>query len=443
MASHVSSNGDHCATNGVIRNKVKVVLGSQWGDEGKGKIVDLLATKADVVCRVQGGNNAGHTVVIGEKKYDFHLLPSGIISETCLNVIGNGVVVNLPELLKEAQKNEDKGLTWWKQNLVISDRAHLVFNFHQEIDAALENMKGGKKLGTTKKGIGPTYSTKCGRINLRVHDLMGDYEVFQNKLKSLIHVLSQQYPAVEFKYEELCEEYKQIREIIRPMVKDTVHLMYEQLHSTDHKEILIEGANANMLDIDFGTYPYVTSSNCSVGGLCTGLGVPPSSVGDVIAIVKAYTTRVGAGPFPSELTCEIGERLQTIGHEYGVTTGRKRRCGWLDLMVVKYAHVINNFKCIALTKLDILDDFETLKIAIGYKYNGQNLPLLPASLDVLSNVEVEYIEVPGWKSETSGIRSYRDLPENARNYIECIEKYMQVPVKYIGVGQARDDVIVR
>lgn len=438
MSSQPSSNGYKC---NIINNKVSVVLGTQWGDEGKGKIVDLLATKADVVCRVQGGNNAGHTVVIGEKSYDFHLLPSGIVNKNCKVVIGNGVVVNLPELLIEAKKNEDKGLTWWRENLIISDRAHLVFNFHQEIDGNLEAMKGKAKLGTTKKGIGPTYSSKAGRVNLRVGDLVGDEEKFKSKLKDLVAFMTHHYPNVNCDAEELYQQYSVIRETIKPMVNDTVHYMHEYLHSPNKVNILIEGANATMLDIDFGTYPYVTSSNCTVGGVCTGLGVPPRSIGDVIGIVKAYTTRVGGGPFPTEQENEIGESLQKIGHEVGVTTGRKRRCGWLDLVVVQYAHVINNFTSLAVTKLDILDTFEELKIGIAYHHKGEKLPQFPASLDVLSEVEVEYISLPGWLCDTSSCKTYQDLPEKARNYIEIIQHHLSVPVKYIGIGPRRSAVI--
>lgn len=424
-----------------INNKVSVVLGSQWGDEGKGKIVDLIATKADIVCRVQGGNNAGHTVVVGDTHYDFHLLPSGIVNNKCISVIGSGVVVNLPELIKEARKNEEKGLTWWKDNLIISDRAHLVFDFHQEIDGNLESMKGSKKLGTTKKGIGPTYSSKAGRVNLRVGDLMGDDGVFRKKLEDLVFLYKQQYPAVNFDIDRLCKEYSEIKTLIQPMVKDTVHYLHQQLHSDKPVNILVEGANATMLDIDFGTYPFVTSSNCTIGGVCTGLGVPPGAVGNVIGIVKAYTTRVGTGPFPTEQLNQIGEDLQRIGHEFGVTTGRRRRCGWLDLVVVQYAHVLNNFTSIAITKLDILDDFDELKIGVAYKHKGKQIPLFPASLEVLSEVEVEYITMPGWKTSTASCKTFGDLPENARNYVKAVEDFLHIPVSHIGVGKKRSAVI--
>jgi len=433
-----ASNGSHGKQ---FNNQVSVVLGAQWGDEGKGKIVDLLATKADIVCRVQGGNNAGHTVVIGDQAYDFHLLPSGIVNRNCKNVIGNGVVVNIPELLLEADNNEKKGLSFWRENLIISNRAHMVFKFHQDIDGALEEMKGKGKLGTTKKGIGPSYSSKAGRVNLRIGDLMGDFGKFVDKLSMLKNIYAHQYPTVDFDVEKLSAEYKLLKEQIQPMVKDTVNYMHEQIHSTETKNILIEGANAAMLDIDFGTYPYVTSSNCTVGGVCTGLGIPPGSIGEVIGIVKAYTTRVGAGPFPTEQLNDIGDKLQTIGHEIGVTTKRKRRCGWLDLVVVQYAHVINHFSCIAVTKLDILDNFDELKIGVSYSHNGEKLALFPASLDVLSEVNVEYITLEGWKQDTTQCKTYEELPEKAKKYLDTIKDFLKVPVRYIGVGAKRSAVI--
>nr|CAB3220381.1 adenylosuccinate synthetase isozyme 2 [Phallusia mammillata] len=424
-----------------VNNKVTVILGAQWGDEGKGKLVDLIATKADVVCRVQGGNNAGHTVVVGKQKFDFHLLPSGIINENCKAVIGNGVVINIPELLSEAKKNEGKGLTWWRKNLVISDRAHIVFSFHQQVDQILEEMKGNQKLGTTKKGIGPTYACKAGRMNLRISDLLGCEKIFAEKFHALAKFYQQQYPGLEINEKEQIDEYLGYKKELKPMVKDVVKFMHEYLHSSGKKSIVVEGANATMLDIDFGTYPFVTSSNCTVGGVCTGLGIPPSSIGNVIGIVKAYTSRVGSGPFPTEQLNDIGQNLQTIGFEFGVTTGRKRRCGWLDLVVVRYAHMINNFSSIAITKLDILDTFESVKIGVAYKRNGEVLSVFPASLEVLEDVEVEYITLPGWQSSTCECRNFSELPYQAKVYLKTIQDLLQVPVRWVGVGQARSEII--
>uniref|UniRef100_A0A6Q2Y349 Adenylosuccinate synthetase n=1 Tax=Esox lucius TaxID=8010 RepID=A0A6Q2Y349_ESOLU len=370
-------------------NKVTVVLGAQWGDEGKGKVVDLLATESDIICRCQGGNNAGHTVVVEGKEYDFHLLPSGIINSKALSVIGNGVVIHLPGLFEEAEKNEKK-----------------VFDFHQAVDGLQEVQRqahDGKNIGTTKKGIGPTYSSKASRTGLQ-------------------------------------HEGREYAERIRPMVRDAVYFMYEAINGPP-KKILVEGANAALLDIDFGTYPFVTSSNCTVGGVCTGLGIPPLNIGDVYGVVKAYTTRVGIGAFPTEQLNEVGELLQTRGHEVGVTTGRKRRCGWLDLVILRYANMINGFTAFALTKLDILDVMEEIKVGVSYKLNGKNIPYFPANMDVLQKVEVVYDKLPGWNCDTSSCRKWEELPVKAQNYIRFIENHVGVPVKWVGVGKARESMI--
>ncbi|XP_061251515.1 adenylosuccinate synthetase isozyme 1 isoform X1 [Bos javanicus] len=341
-------------------SRVTVVLGAQWGDEGKGKVVDLLATDADVVSRCQGGNNAGHTVVVDGKEYDFHLLPSGIINPKAVSFIGNGVVVHLPGLFEEAEKNEKKGprgrarhqphavsagLKDWEKRLVISDRAHLVFDFHQAVDGLQEvqrQAQEGKNIGTTRKGIGPAYSSKAARTGLRICDLLSDFDEFSSRFKNLARQHQSMFPSLEVDVEGQLKRLKGFAERIRPMVRDGVYFMYEALHGPP-KKILVEGANAALLDIDFGTYPFVTSSNCTVGGVCTGLGIPPQNIGEVYGVVKAYTTRVGIGAFPTEQINEIGELLQSRGHEWGVTTGRKRRCGWLDLMILRYAHMVNGF----------------------------------------------------------------------------------------------------
>uniref|UniRef100_A0A8C9XPQ8 Adenylosuccinate synthetase n=2 Tax=Sander lucioperca TaxID=283035 RepID=A0A8C9XPQ8_SANLU len=407
-------------------NKATVVLGAQWGDEGKGKVVDLLATDADVVCRCQGGNNAGHTVVVDGKEYDFHLLPSGIINSKSISLIGNGVVIHLPGLFEEGDKNEKKGLKGWEKRLIVSDRAHIVFDFHQVVDGLQETERQaqeGKNIGTTKKGIGPAYSSKASRTGLRVCDLLGDFKDFSMKFKNLVHQFQSMYPALTV------DEYA---ERLRPMVRDGVYYMYEALHGSP-KKILVEGANAALLDIDFGTYPFVTSSNCTVGGACTGLGIPPLNIGDVFGVSKAYTTRVGIGA--------VGELLQTRGHEVGVTTGRKRRCGWLDLVIVRYAHMINGFTAIALTKLDILDVLDEIKVGVAYKLNGKRIPHFPANMDVLHKVEVEYETFPGWKTDTSAARKWNDLPAKAQNYIRFIENHIGVPIKWVGVGKSRECMI--
>ncbi|CAH0381575.1 unnamed protein product [Bemisia tabaci] len=420
-------------------SKVTVVLGAQWGDEGKGKVVDMLAVEADLVCRCQGGNNAGHTVVVDEKEYDFHLLPSGMVNPKCSNIIGNGVVVHLPGLFDEVQKNENKGLTGWEKRLLISDRAHLVFDFHQKVDGLQEQEKGSMSLGTTKKGIGPAYASKATRNGIRVADLLGDFDAFSEKLKAIIKSYRRMFPSLEVDENDELEKYKKYAESIRPLVIETVSYIHSALR--DGKKVLVEGANAAMLDIDFGTYPYVTSSNCSIGGVCTGLGIPPSSIGEVIGVVKAYTTRVGDGPFPTELTNEIGDKLQSIGHEIGVTTKRKRRCGWLDIPLLLYTTMVNGYTKICLTKLDVLDTFEEIRIGVVYMKGEQVLEYFPSNASELKSIRVEYLTLPGWNTSIENVRVYDDLPPNAKRYVETVQELLQVPIKYIGVGKGRESII--
>ncbi|GAB1285771.1 Adenylosuccinate synthetase isozyme 2 [Apodemus speciosus] len=488
-------------------NRVTVVLGAQWGDEGKGKVVDLLAQDADIVCRCQGGNNAGHTVVVDSVEYDFHLLPSGIINpnvtafievfkvEDCLFLLGNGVVIHLPGLFEEAEKNvrKGKGLDGWEKRLIISDRAHIVFDFHQAADGIQEQQRqeqAGKNLGTTKKGIGPVYSSKAARSGLRMCDLVSDFDGFSERFRVLANQYKSIYPTLEIDIEGELQQLKGYMERIKPMVRDGVYFLYEALHGPP-KKILVEGANAALLDIDFDfserrTYPFVTSSNCTVGGVCTGLGMPPQNVGEVYGVVKAYTTRVGIGAFPTEQDNEIGELLQTRGREFGVTTGRKRRCGWLDLVLLKYAHMINGFTAVslcspgcpgtysvdrlvsnseirlplppnqlALTKLDILDMFTEIKVGVAYKLDGEIIPHFPACVvmlpkkcqlikyqsrwlgagshlskanqEVLNKVEVQYKTLPGWNTDISNARTFKELPVNAQNYVRFIEDELQIP----------------
>ncbi|XP_040908111.1 adenylosuccinate synthase, like [Toxotes jaculatrix] len=427
------------------RNKVTVVLGAQWGDEGKGKVVDLLAMDADIVCRCQGGNNAGHTVVVDSVEYDFHLLPSGVLNKKAVSFIGNGVVIHLPGLFEEAKKNlqKGKGLQGWEDRLKISDRAHIVFNFHQAVDGIQEQQRQqqeGTNLGTTKKGIGPAYSSKAARNGLRVCDLVADFKVFEDKFRVLAEHFLAMYPNLNIDIDSELEQLKEYAAKLRPLVTDGVYFMHTALTGPS-KKILVEGANAALLDIDFGTYPFVTSSNCTVGGVCTGLGVPPSYVGRVYGVVKAYTTRVGVGAFPTEQDNEIGALLQSRGREFGVTTGRRRRCGWLDLILVRYAHMVNGFSAIALTKLDILDTLPEIKVGVAYKSDGQPLPSFPANMDVLTRVTVEYKTLEGWCCSTEAARSFEDLPKQAQDYIQFIEDFLQVPVKWVGVGKSRESMI--
>jgi len=432
--------------NGVSENRVTVVLGAQWGDEGKGKVVDLLAEEMQVVCRCQGGNNAGHTVVVGDKKYDFHLLPSGIIWPTAESLVGNGVVIHLPGFFEELEKNIAKGLDGWETRLKVSDRAHLVFDFHQAVDGLQESnregLKGTTKLGTTKKGIGPTYASKMTRNGIRVVDLLDDFEEFSNKFSILADNHMAAFPGLKVDKEAELVRYKEMGERLRPLVVETVSYLRDKLEAG--KRVLVEGANAAMLDIDFGTYPYVTSSNCSIGGVCTGLGIPPWRIGDVYGVVKAYTTRVGDGPFPTELLNETGAFLQKEGHEFGVTTGRPRRCGWLDIPLLRYTNTVNGYSAIALTKLDILDKLDEIKIGVDYVKNGANLNYYPSSAKQFEGVEVEYITMPGWKQDISGCRKFEELPDNAKSYILKIEELLGgVAVRWVGVGQSRDSMIFR
>nr|XP_042705549.1 adenylosuccinate synthetase isozyme 2-like isoform X2 [Chrysemys picta bellii] len=390
-------------------NRVTVVLGAQWGDEGKGKVVDLLAMDADLVCRCQGGNNAGHTVVVGLVEYNFHLLPSGVLNRHATSFLGNGVVIHLPGLFEEAEKNLKKGpgLEGWESRTVISDRAHIVFDFHQAVDRIQEQQRqqqDGKK-----------------------------FRVLAQQYKAM-------YPALTINTEAELQQLKVYAERIRPLVKDGVYFMHQALHGPP-KKILVEGANAALLDIDFGTYPFVTSSNCTVGGVCTGLGVPPCHIGKVYGVVKAYATRVGVGTFPTEQDNEIGELLQSRGQEFGVTTGRKRRCGWLDLMLVRYAHMINGFSALALTKLDILDTFPEIKVGVEYRLEGKPIAYFPANQELLNKVSVGYETLPGWQCSTEQARSFADLPPQAQSYVHFIERYLGVPVKWVGVGKFRESII--
>lgn len=424
--------------------KISVVIGSQWGDEGKGKLVDLLAQKADVVARCQGGNNAGHTVVTEEKgekkKFAFHLLPSGLINPQVKAVLGNGVVINVPEFLTEIRENEEKGMAKvTAERLRISDRAHIVFPMHMKADGYQEEQRKDKNemLGTTKKGIGPCYASKVYRSGLKIADLVAeDFDTrFAGKYRRLAADHNRAFGVDNSNVEEEINEYKEWAEKIKPYVDETVSYMHESMNSG--AKILVEGANASMLDIDFGTYPYVTSSNCTIGGVYTGLGLPNRAVSKVFGVVKAYTTRVGAGAFPTELANDLGDYLQKTGAEFGVTTGRKRRCGWLDIPMLRYTNMLNGYTAVALTKVDILDDLDEIKIGVNYLKNGEIMKHYPSSEQDYVGVEVEYLTMPGWKTDISNCRRFEDLPQNAQNYVLKIEELLGVPIWWIGVGQAR------
>lgn len=418
---------------------IDVIIGAQWGDEGKGKLVDMLSFDYDICARVAGGSNAGHTIVADGKKYKFHLVPSGILNKDGSCIVGNGVVVQLRELIDELAMLEAAGVDY-KGRLFLSDRAHIVFDFHQKIDGLNEARLGGKKLGTTGKGIGPTYGSKVMRNGVRVGDLK-DMAYFETRLRSLVSQLKSAYPELDIDIKKELGYYNRIRGLILPMVKDSVHFSNTAL--AENKSVLVEGANATMIDLDFGTFPFVTSSNASIGGVCTGLGVPPTKIRDIFGIVKAYCTRVGEGPFPTELFGKEAGDLRTNGGEFGTTTGRPRRCGWLDIPQVKYATLINGFTAVNLTKLDVLTGYKTVKIGTKYVLDGKELTYMPASLTQYSNVKVEFEEMPGWSEDISKVKRFEDLPENARKYVLRVEELIGTRVRWVGVGMGREDMIDR
>ena len=413
------------------------IVGSQWGDEGKGKLVDILAENFDVVARYNGGANAGHTVIVDGKKFGFHLLPCGVLYQKTQNIIGNGVVLHLPSLFEEIKQVEDAGYEC-RNRIFISDRAHLVTSIHLEADGAQETSRGDKSIGTTKKGIGPTYMTKMMRSGLRVGDLR-HWESFKEKYHRLADFFEKAY---EFKVdrEKEINEFGTYKEQIQSMITDSIWKVNQDLQ--EGKRLICEGANALMLDIDFGSYPYVTSSSTGTAGVMSGLGIPPNKLETVIGVVKAYTTRVGAGPFPTEVLGEVGDHIQNVGKEYGVTTGRKRRCGWLDLNVVKYTSMINGYTSINITKLDVLDQLEEIQIAVGYKLHGEKLQSMPANLEDLSQVEVEYETLKGWKSDTTQCKQWKDLPPEAKAYLDRISQILGLPVTWVGTGPTRENMLL-
>jgi len=419
-------------------SQVLAVLGSQWGDEGKGKVVDFISEKYDVTARFNGGANAGHTIVVGEKKFAFHLLPSGILhlSQEC--IIGNGCVVNLKALFKEIADVQAQGVDPLKR-LFISDRAHLVFDLHMIIDGLHEGELAEKKLGTTKKGIGPAYAEKFNRTGLRVGDLR-DMASFESKLRRIHASAQKRFNLGNYNVEDEIKEHREFAQKVEPLIVDGVKWINEKYSAG--KKILIEGANAAMLDIDFGTYPFVTSSNPTIGGCVTGLGLSANKIKDVIGVVKAYTTRVGEGPFPTEAKDKYGKDLVRIGHEFGTTTGRERRCGWFDAVVVIYSNMLNGYTALNLTKVDVLTGFDQIKIGVAYKFKGRTeSSFFPAYLDDLNDVEVVYETMPGWTEDIGRAQKYSDLPENCRKYIERLEDLIGVPIEFIGVGAGRDALI--
>ncbi|KAL1837918.1 hypothetical protein VTJ49DRAFT_3264 [Mycothermus thermophilus] len=418
-----------------------IILGAQWGDEGKGKLSDILCQKAQVCARAAGGHNAGHSVVANGVSYDFHLLPSGLVNPNCINLIGSGVVFNVQAFFKELAALEEKGLTHARKNLLVSDRAQVNLELHARVDGLEERELAGKKIGTTGRGIGPSYATKAARNGIRVHEIF-DQETFEAKLRKLAAGYKKRFgDLLEYDVEEEIARFREYRKLLPEYVVDAVNYMHKAQASG--AEILIEGANALMLDIDYGTYPYVTSSNTGLGGVITGLAVNPRNIKEIIGVAKAYTTRVGEGIFKTEDTGEIGHKLQDIGREWGVSTGRKRRCGWLDLVVLKYSAAVNYYTSWNLTKLDVLDTFPVIKVAVAYKdpETGEELDYFPADLAYLERCEVVYKEFEGWMTTTTAVKKFEDLPPQAQTYVKFVEEYTGVPVKWIGTGPARDDMI--
>ena len=419
-----------------------IVLGAQWGDEGKGKMTDYLAEEADVVVRFQGGNNAGHTVEVGDRQYKLHLIPSGILYDNKLNVIGNGVVVDPKALFEEIGYLEKEGVKVTPEKLIISDRAHLIMPYHRVLDVLKEKARGKNDIGTTGKGIGPCYTDKFERCGIRVCDLLHE-DVFEEKLRENIKMKNEYITKVlggeALDVEEILAQYKQYAEKIRPFVKDTSVKVYDSIK--EDKTVLFEGAQGMLLDIDHGTYPYVTSSNTTAGGVSNGIGVGPNMITNAVGITKAYTTRVGKGPFPTELENETGEWIRTKGHEYGVTTGRSRRCGWLDLVIVKSAVRVSGLTSLAVTKIDTLAGLDKLKICVGYKFNGEIIDYFPASLEDLAKCEPVYEEFDGWDDSVADARSYDEIPENAKKYLERISEFTGTRISIVSVGPKRDQTM--
>jgi adenylosuccinate synthase len=419
-----------------------VVLGLAWGDEGKGRVCDALAGDAKYVARYSGGNNAGHTIRVGKEEFVVHLIPSGIVREGVVCTIGNGVVVNPEVLAEEVTALERRGIEV-RDRLKVDGRAHLILPYHIHLDGYREKALGKAKIGTTNRGIGPTYEDKVARVGIRVQDVF-DEGILKQKLKAALReknaVITNIYDEEPYEADELAAYLFSFRELLEPMMADTGALLREVIDRGE--PVLLEGAQATLLDNDFGTYPFVTSSNPSVGGVCVGAGVPPGLLGEVIGVTKAYATRVGDGPFPTELFDEIGETLRRVGNEYGATTGRPRRCGWLDLVAVKYSASINGIDGLALTMLDVLSAVEEVKVCVGYEINGKRVNGFPMHQTDLHHARPVYKSLPGWGVNVTGCRRRKELPEEARSFVGFIEAELGVPLCMISVGPERDQAIV-
>lgn len=419
----------------------RLVVGSQWGDEGKGKIVDILTREADIVARYSGGANAGHTVVIDKEKFILHLVPTGILHKGKICVIGNGMVVDLAHLFSELEELKKRKITYQKR-LLISPNAHLVMPYHKVVEKLEEEARGKNKIDTTLRGIGPAYRDKVARCGIRMIDLLTP-QIFEQRvewnlrLKEGLLSLLAEHELIALR--KKCLDVLKLRRKVRPLLSDVGLFLDRSVKKG--KSVLFEGAQGTLLDVDFGTYPYCTSSNTTIGGVSTGLGVSPTLIGEVIGVVKAYTTRVGAGPFPTEAKAGLGELLREKGNEFGATTGRPRRCGWLDLVQLKYSLRINGVSKIALTKLDVLDGIDRIKVCVGYRYRGKTLNEFLPDLHMLENCRPVYKEMKGWQKTTNGISSFKKLPDHTRHYVDFISRQLKTPISMISTGDRRDQII--
>ena len=422
---------------------VTVVVGAQWGDEGKGKIVDILSAEMNYVVRYQGGANAGHTLNLKGEQYILHLIPSGILHPQTTCVIGNGVVIDPEALLEEIRFLESKGIEV-DGRLLISERAHVIFDHHKILDRIRESDSTETRIGTTGRGIGPAYSDKVNRCGIRMVDLINEkmfIELLQSRLRSVNKALEKIYNQPTLHIDEMVNKYLEMRTQIIPFIEDTGLVLYQAV--TAGKKVLMEGAQGTLLDIDHGTYPFVTSSNPVSAGACIGTGIGPTQINEILGVMKAYTTRVGEGPFPTELTGSEGDEIRDIGKEYGATTGRPRRCGWFDLVIARYAARVNGLTGLAITKLDVLDRMTSIKICTGYEYMDKNISEFPADLSRLEQCEPVYKELPGWQTDTSNATNYQDLPDNAQKYLQFLEEHIGVPIRMVSVGPMRKKTIIK
>jgi adenylosuccinate synthase len=420
---------------------VAVVVGTQWGDEGKAKVIDLLAGKHSHVVRYQGGHNAGHTVVVGDQRYALQLVPSGVLYDSVTPVIGNGVVVDLPTLFKEIDELQRRGVSC--ERLRVSSLAQLIFPWHQMHDALAESALGDAKIGTTLKGIGPAYADKALRVGIRAGDVRDPkrFATLVRERGTSANTLITALGGAAFDVEDVVAQFSELGARLLPYIADTVNLLHDALEAGNN--ILLEGAQATFLDIDHGTYPFVTSSNPTAGGACAGTGIGPRDITRVVGIAKAYTTRVGSGPFPTELIGELGDAIVDIGHEFGTVTGRRRRPGWLDLVMLRHAVRLNSLSELALTKLDVLDTFDTVRVCTGYMVDGKPLSGYPDDIELLGKVTAKYVDMPGWKQPLRACRSFAEMPEAARRVVELVEQHIGIPVSIVGVGPERDDCVLR